>query len=67
MRKKQRVYNLAKRSQNPKHWKKFKDLRKIGKQSLQEAQNDYVFGLLKWSEKRNSQSMGKNFGHTSNP
>ena len=28
MRKKQRVYNLAKRMQNPQHWKKFKELRK---------------------------------------
>ena len=43
MRKKQQVYNLAKRSQNPKHWKKFKDLRKIWKQSLQKAHNDCVW------------------------
>ena len=28
LRKKQRVYNLAKRMQNPQHWKKFKELRK---------------------------------------
>ena len=28
MRKKQRVYNLAKRMQNPQHWQKFKELRK---------------------------------------
>ena len=28
MRKKQRVYNLAKWTQNPQHWKKFKELRK---------------------------------------
>ena len=28
MRKKQTVYNLAKRMQNPQHWKKFKELQK---------------------------------------
>ena len=45
-RKKQRVYNLAKRTQNPQHCKKFKELRKTWKRSLLVAHNDYVRGLL---------------------
>ena len=61
MRKKQRVYNLAKRTQNPQHWKKFKELRKTWKRSLLEAHNDYVLGLLDWSDKKNSPSIGKTF------
>ena len=46
MRKKQTVYNLAKRTQNPQHWKKCKELRKTWKRSLLVAHNDYVRGLL---------------------
>jgi len=46
MRKKQRVYNPAKRTQNPKHWKKFKELRKTWKRSPLVAPNDYVRGFL---------------------
>ena len=45
-RRKQRVYNLAKRTQNPQHCKKFKELRKTWKRSLLVAHNDYVRGLL---------------------
>ena len=45
-RKKQRVYNLAKRTQNPQNCKKFKELRKTWKRSLLVAHNDYVRGLL---------------------
>ena len=61
MRKKQRVYNLAKRMQNPQHWKKFKELRKTWKWSLLVAHNDYVLGLLNWWDKKNSPSIGKKF------
>ena len=45
-RRKQRVYNLAKRTQNLQHCKKFKELRKTWKRSLLVAHNDYVRGLL---------------------
>ena len=61
MRKKQRVYNLAKWTQNPQHWKKFKELRKTWKRSLLVVHNDYVLGLLDWSDKKNSPSIGKKF------
>ena len=61
MRKKQRAYNLAQRTQNPSHWKKFKDLRKTLKRNLLEAHNDYVLGLLDWSKKDNLPSIGKKF------
>ena len=59
MRKKQRVYNHAKRTKNPQHWKKFKELRKTWKRSLLVAHNDYVLGLLDSSDKNNSPSIGK--------
>ena len=61
MKKKQRGYNLAKRTQNPQHWKKFKELRKTWKWSLLLAHNDYVLGLLGWSDKKNSPFIGKKF------
>ena len=61
IRKKQRVYNLAKRTQNPQHWKKFQELRKTWKRSLLVAHNDNVLGLLDWSDKKNSPSIGKKF------
>ena len=37
------------------------ELRKTWKQSLLEAHNDYVLGLLDWSDKKNSPSSGKKF------
>jgi len=49
---KKRVYNLAKRTQN---------LWKTWKRSLLVVHNDYVLGLLNWSDKKNSQSIGKKF------
>ena len=58
MSKKQRVYSLAKRTQNPQHWKKFKELRKTWKRRLLVAHNDYVLCM---SDKKNSQSIGKKF------
>ena len=61
MRKTQGVYNLAKRTQNPQHWKKFKELRKTWKRSLLVAHNDCVLGLLDWLDKKNSLSIGKKF------
>ena len=61
MRRKKSVYNLAKRTQNPQHWKKFKELRKTWKRSLLVAHNNYVLGLLDWSDKKNSPSIGKKF------
>ena len=61
MRKKQRVYNLTKWTQNPQHWKKFKELRKTWKRSLLVVHNDYVLGLLDWSDKKNSPYIGKKF------
>ena len=61
MGKKQGVYNLAKRAQNAQHWKKFKEQRKTWKWSLLVAHNDYVLGLLDWSDKKNSTSIGKKF------
>ena len=61
MRKKQSVYNLAKQMQNQQHWKKFKELWKTWKGSLLVAHNDYVLGLLDWSDKKNSPSIGKKF------
>ena len=61
MRKTQGVYNLAKRTQNPQHWKKFKELRKTWKRSLLVAHNDCALGLLDWLDKKNSPSIGKKF------
>ena len=58
---KNRVYDLAKRMQNPQNWKKFKELRKTWKRSLLEARNNYVLGLLDCSDKKNSPSIRKKF------
>ena len=60
MRKTQGVYNLAKRTQNPQHWKKFKELRKTWKRSVLLAHNDCVLGLLDWLDKK-PPSIGKKF------
>ena len=46
MRKKQRYYNRAKRTQNEHEWKSFKNLRKTFKAKLADAHNKYVLDLL---------------------
>ena len=45
-RKKQRLYNKARRTGDPGDWKKFKELRKHVKKQLSVAHNEYVSGLL---------------------
>ena len=61
MRRKQRYYNKARRTQDPQDWKKFKDLRKVWKNKLSEAHNEYVLELLNWSENKSTSSIGKKF------
>ena len=45
-RKKQRLYNKARRTNNPSDWKKFKELRKHIKKQLSVAHNEYVSKML---------------------
>lgn len=61
MRRKQRYYNKARRTQDPQDWKKFKDLRKVWKNKLSKAHNEYVLELLNWSENKSTPSIGKKF------
>ena len=52
-RKKQRLYNKARRTGDPSDWKKFKELRKHVKKQLSVAHNEYVSGLLSAPEESN--------------
>ena len=53
-RKKQRLYNKARRTDNPSDWKKFKEMRKCIKKQLTIAHNEYVSDLLTAPEKSRS-------------
>ena len=53
-RKKQRLYNKARRTDNPSDWKKFKEMRKCIKKQLTTAHNEYVSDLLTAPEKSRS-------------
>ena len=57
MRKKQRVYNLPKSTQNPQHWKKFKELRKTWKRKV----------FLTGQTRRIHHLLERNFGPTLSP
>ena len=46
-RKKQRLYNKARRTDNPSDWKKFKELRKCVKKQLTTAHSEYVSDLFR--------------------
>ncbi|CAG2185990.1 unnamed protein product [Mytilus edulis] len=63
IRKKQRVYNKAKRTNNEKHWEEFKLLRKTVKTKLEEAHQNYISKLLEVDEEgeRKTPVVGKKF------
>ena len=61
MRKKQRYYNRAKRTQNEHDWKSFKNLRKTFKAKLADAHNKYVLDLLDWPTGDNPPTTSKKF------
>ncbi|CAG2212437.1 unnamed protein product [Mytilus edulis] len=63
IRKKQRVYNKAKRTNNEKHWEEFKLLRKTVKTKLEEAHQNYISQLLEVDEEgeRKTPVVGKKF------
>ena len=50
---KQRLYNKAKRSQNPQHWSEFRDARKRLHKNLKSAREKYVYDYLGESIKDN--------------
>ena len=50
---KQRLYNKAKRSQNPQHWSEFRDTRKCLHKNLKSAREKYVSDYLGESIKEN--------------
>ena len=54
---KQRVYNLPKSTQNPQHWKKFKELRKTWKRKV----------FLTGQTRRIHHLLERNFGPTLSP
>ena len=65
IRKKQRLYNKAKRTRREEDWKIFKSLRNAIKAELTKAHNDYVLGLLDIKESNDetvqSYSVSKKF------
>ncbi|XP_071153782.1 uncharacterized protein [Mytilus edulis] len=63
IRKKQRVYNKAKRTNNEKHREEFKLLRKTVKTKLEEAHQNYISKLLEVDEEgeRKTPVVGKKF------
>ena len=54
VRKKQRLYNKAKRTKNATVWKKFKNVRKQIKKQLATAHDDYVADLLSFPQDSNT-------------
>ena len=58
-RKKQRLYNKARRTDNPSDWKKFKELRKYVKKQLTTAHNDYVLDLLSAPDESRSNNINQ--------
>ena len=46
IRKKQRIYNKAKRTNNETHWEEFKQIRKTVKSKLDESHQNYISQLL---------------------
>ena len=61
VRKKQRYYKKAKRTQNEQDWKRFKTLRKTFKAKLSDAHNKYVLDLLDWPAKNQLRATSKKF------
>ena len=61
IRKKQRSYNLAKKTNDRQDWKKFKDLRKASKHKLAEARNNYVLNLLDSPDEASPPKISKRF------
>jgi hypothetical protein len=63
MRKKQRIYNKAKRTNNEKHWEEFKQIRKTVKLKLDESHHNYISQLLVVDEdgERKTPVVGKKF------
>ena len=61
LRRKQRLYNKARRTNNETDWKKFKEARKEVKTCLENSHNEYVMSLLEPTIDQRNTSMTKKF------
>ena len=63
MRKKQWIYNKAKRTNNETHWEEFKQIRKTVKSKLNKSHQNYISHLLEVDEEKHLY-LEKSFGNT---
>jgi hypothetical protein len=62
IKRKKRLYNKAQKTKKDSDWRKFRELRKHIKKKLREAHDEYVLGLLDFSDlELNRPTMGKRF------
>ena len=61
IRRKQRLYNKARRTNNENDWKNFKEARRVTKASLENSHNEYVMSLLESTNDQRNTSITRKF------